>query len=732
MISSYAQAMVKELHSDTNKHLLLVLVPEFSFAELPELITQLDSSVARDLQFGAMSMRTARGMNLVNNLFTLSTGEPAVGIAGWSAYHQEEEFQGEKASQKYTQWAGKKSDAPILHPAVFQLHNYWQKQGLSPELIGWLGQALKEQGIFISAFGNSDTLEQKQRLAPTFVMDRFGESQGMVNETILSTDAYFPTGKKTDWTVLSTELESIWREHHQSFITVELGDLVRINAEQDKMAANYLEKVRLTWFADWADWLEGVVVLAKEQELELEIWMLSPMVSNEAKKQGKMLAPFLTWSKNQGNALLTSLTTKQEGIIANLDLVPTLLAYFELESTGINLPKPLVGQEIRSSNPITIGQSENLYAWLNHLDYLFLIYQARRDVITTYIIIVICLLLLTTGYWWWERTKHRATEGIRLASGGVLLSPLFYLWLTPLIVWLKPWQWIVILLLLSMVASWIVRLFCRDDALYLAVLGLINTVFIIVDVWQGSPLMKRSFLGYDPIVGARFYGIGNEYAGFLLGSSLLAVIAFTIWLTRRGVFHSNQGQRIKQIYLGIILLFLTCVLYLLSAPQYGTNFGATLASGVAYLFLLFSLFSLRWNWKWLVVGLTFVTLLFAAFFYTHLAAEHTHLGAALSLIIAGDWNVFLDIVQRKWQMNLRLIRVSLWGKLFVTSLFVLAIVLFRLKSKQKFTQPDLWLPGFRVMVLGSILILLVNDSGIVAAATTMLYVTFPFLYLRFS
>lgn len=750
-----AETIMKEPNNGKGKHLLLVLVPEFSFNELPLLLGYLDVSVIKDLRVGAMSMRTARGMNLVNNLFTLSTGQPALGLADWSAYHQEEEFYGEKAGEKYIRWAGRKSHAPIVHPAIFQLQNLWQKQGLSPDLIGWLGQTLQEQGIVTAAFGNSDTLEKKQRIAPTLVMNRFGESEGIVSEAILSADSYFPTGNKTDWARLSTELTSIWHKYPQSFITVELGDLVRLHAERERMQADYWEKVRQDWIMEWGRWLESLVQEVKSTDLPLEIWLLSPMVSAEAKREGKMLAPFLTWSQDQGNALLSSLTTKQAGIMANIDLLPTLFSYFGIETEGIRVPKPLVGQRIRPVKPISmssflVGQDrsepmmssnqpvmfsnrkEDIYSWLNHLEYLFLIYQARRDVITTYIIIVICLLLLTTGYWWWEWKKRGITEGLRLACGAILLTPLFYLWLTPLIVWLKPWQWIVILLLLSMMAGWFLRLFCRSDALYLAVLGLINTALILVDLWQGSPLLKRSFLGYDPIVGARFYGIGNEYAGFLLGSSLLAVIALTIWLTRRGVFQDFHGRRRKQIYAGAVLLLYTAVIYMLAAPQYGTNFGATIASCGAYLFLFISFFSSGWNWRWLAAGVAFVIPVLVLFFYGHLAGEHTHLGAALSQLMAGNWEVLLEIVQRKWQMNLRLIRVSLWGKLFVISLFVLALVLFRLKRKQELTHPDLWLSGFQVMVLGAILILLVNDSGIVAAATTMLYVTFPFLYLRLT
>ena len=139
------------------KHLLLVIIPQFSFIDLPDFLKHLDPAIQEQLQFAAISMRTAGGFNLTHNLLTLSTGERAIGLNNWNAYHQEEEVQGEPAKARYTSWSGKTSTAPILHPAIFQLHQHWQKNGLVPARLGWLGQRLRETGIYTAGFGNSDT-----------------------------------------------------------------------------------------------------------------------------------------------------------------------------------------------------------------------------------------------------------------------------------------------------------------------------------------------------------------------------------------------------------------------------------------------------------------------------------------------------------------------------------------------------------------------------------------------
>ncbi|MGB9802178.1 MAG: hypothetical protein ACPLUI_00005, partial [Desulfofundulus sp.] len=69
---------------------------------------------------------------------------------------------------------------------------------------------------------------------------------------------------------------------------------------------------------------------------------------------------------------------------------------------------------------------------------------------------------------------------------------------------------------------------------------------ILLDILLGGPLQKTAIMGYDPIVGARFYGIGNEYMGILIGSM---IIGSTTLLTRLPQWRKP-------------LMFLTAILYL--------------------------------------------------------------------------------------------------------------------------------------------------------------------------
>jgi hypothetical protein len=78
-------------------------------------------------------------------------------------------------------------------------------------------------------------------------------------------------------------------------------------------------------------------------------------------------------------------------------------------------------------------------------------------------------------------------------------------------------------------------------------------------------------LGYDPIIGARFYGIGNEYMGVLVGASIITI----------SIFFEKFG--FKNI---ILLPFALAVVFIMGNPMMGANVGGTITISAAFLFLI--------------------------------------------------------------------------------------------------------------------------------------------------
>lgn len=720
-----------------NKHLLLIVVPGLSFEEIESFITPLPLSMQDHLQLAGMSMRTGAGvsLNLNHNIITLSTGYREVGVRDWNGYHLTEKIDGVLAEDLFREWSGQSPQAPIVHPAIFRLQEEWRSKGRMEVGPGQLGLKLAEHGIEALALGNSDTGEHKQRSAATFVMDDLGQAKGLVGIDVLSANSTFPTGLQTDWDKLSTEVLQTWKSSSASLTVVELGDLERIFSQREWMEAAHYRNVLEEWFEEWAAWVGSLAIESEDllSDAHVSIWMLSPMVSDEAGRQGKMLAPFITWEKNQPTGLFTSDTTKQTGIVSNLDFLPTLLHFFELEQ-----PEGLVGKKLEL-DPRVQGLEQNdqgiiLKPWLQRNNYLFTIYEKRRVIITTYLLIVIITIIVSALYWWFYKNS-RGAKVLQVMLGAIMLSPIYFLWLTPLIQVVNEWGWITALLL-SSIASSLLLYRSVTTPVYLAWIGILNSAIILFDIWQGSSWMKRSFLGYDPQIGARYYGLGNEYAGILLGSSILAVTSVYVWLKRRRFFEEGDGKkgaRNKVTFFILSSVWYLLIIIFVAAPKLGTNAGATLASLFTYLFSQILLLQYRINPKWAFALLVMVGITLLSVGILHVRGEHTHIGAAINMVASGDVHFILEIIKRKWEMNLKLIRVSLWGKLFAASLIVLFFMLFRLKREKSLrVKDDPWYNGLRSVILGSVLILIVNDSGIVSAATTMIYATFPFIYLRFA
>lgn len=82
-------------------------------------------------------------------------------------------------------------------------------------------------------------------------------------------------------------------------------------------------------------------------------------------------------------------------------------------------------------------------------------------------------------------------------------------------------------------------------------------------------LIKNSLLGYDPIIGARFYGIGNEYMGVLVGASLITI----------SIFFEKFG--FKNI---ILLPFALAVVFIMGNPMMGANVGGTITISAYFYF----------------------------------------------------------------------------------------------------------------------------------------------------
>jgi len=263
----------------------------------------------------------------------------------------------------------------------------------------------------------------------------------------------------------------------------------------------------------------------------------------------------------------------------------------------------------------------------------------------------------------------------------------------------------------------------RDIDLFI-VLGLATSAAVLADIAAGAPLMKHSTLGYDAMSGARFYGIGNEYMGVLIGSSIIGVAAF--W--------ERFGKRFPMaVPAAAALFFLTCIV-LMGAPQLGTNVGGTIAACAAFAFTFLRLQEFKIGVKEMAAIGTGVAVVIAAFAFYDMGRSvevQSHLGRTANYIRATGWTGLWEIILRKVNMNLKLIRYTIWSRVFLVMLGALGVAFYRpvgLMHKVRRMYPAVF-QGLLGILIGSGVALAVNDSGIVAAATMMIFGTAPLIYL---
>jgi O-antigen/teichoic acid export membrane protein len=257
--------------------------------------------------------------------------------------------------------------------------------------------------------------------------------------------------------------------------------------------------------------------------------------------------------------------------------------------------------------------------------------------------------------------------------------------------------------------------------------------------------MKHSVLGYDPMIGARYYGIGNEFMGVLVGAVVLGTTAALQMVADRFPPRIHRGRvsnkPIRRAKPFIFAVYAAVALYL-AAPWLGTNAGGAITAAVAFavvwfrmngagerktrrlrrlLLLMAGAAALAALLLWVCNGLLPVP-----------EERHSHIGKAIRMMAEGRWEAIRILIERKLAMNRHLFQVSVWSKVLVTGVLVIAaLAVFPRGMFRRWEQQRPYLVhGFAANALGAAAALLANDSGIVAAAAMIGYAVVPLLMLR--
>ncbi|HEV7196252.1 MAG TPA: hypothetical protein VGN19_09950, partial [Pedococcus sp.] len=247
----------------------------------------------------------------------------------------------------------------------------------------------------------------------------------------------------------------------------------------------------------------------------------------------------------------------------------------------------------------------------------------------------------------------------------------------------------------------------------MAVISLATLLVLSVDILLGSHLQMSSLLGLQPVVGGRFYGVGNVTFALLATAALLLAVAISGHYVAQGRPRVGAAWAIG---VGMVALVVD------GAPAWGADGGGppALLPGLAYLVL--AILGVRITWRrGLLVSVATVALFLLVGFLDWLRPAHSrsHLGRFIqSMIDGGAW----DIVSRKLDANVAILQSSPLAALVPVAL-VCAIYLLarptswasRVLDRSSDACPTLR-PGLIALLVTMTIGFAVNDSGVAIPA----------------
>ncbi|MDR3707141.1 MAG: hypothetical protein P4L33_02490 [Capsulimonadaceae bacterium] len=390
-----------------------------------------------------------------------------------------------------------------------------------------------------------------------------------------------------------------------------------------------------------------------------------------------------------GHKTLTSDTTQTAGLVALRDIAPTALSY-----AGIAIPGTMSGHVI--AGELSPDSNDSLLYGMDRLAHLNQ------------------LVLLPSMWAWGGISLVALLTSLWSLSKGITLRPALQRYLlrvmagTPLALMLaaipvpaNAWSYGLTILGVALLLGAIPRM----DALMT-----LTAAAIAVDGLTGSPMVSRSALSGYWISGIRFYGIGNEYMGILLGGALVsAYAAAKRW--PEGI-RSPKGA-------ALLGLWFALVLFVLSYPAFGAKAGGAVTAMAAFAPAWFALVrGQRIDWR--ICAMSAVAGFALVFVWAALASltggRSTHIQAAAAHASHGDIGYIWHIAVRKAKMAF--LTATVPGVIATYIGLVPVWFLWRktaLKDRvREFLSTDPALAAvMRAAAAGSIAALLFNDSGFV-------------------
>ena len=666
----------------------------------------LKEKLSKEGYIGLMNIKGDRGTDDKRSYATIGAGRRA-NVAN-DEYINFEERTDENA-KVYESAVGEKAKA--INDLTINMSLSANKTGEYGAVLGSLGQTLSDNNIKTAVLGNADIIVgdsiTKNRNIALIAMDNYGRIPAGNIEDINIEDSSMPFGMRTDYDKLLNETKKYYNESDAIFI--ELGDTYRLDKYKKNLNSNTYDKMRDSIYSNINNYIESVFKLVDENDV---VYITSTFPSDFDYKNKRRLSPVVKFSKEyNGKGILVSATTRRDGIIANLDLGVDILNEYGLSN------EHMVGRVINK-----IEKDDNIDYLSHEFDKIVSISKVRANIVNTFVIIIAASWIIgMLAVFARKKIPYKKKvfaiikEFIKLG----IIMPLAFL-VAPMVNYRTEFGIGSSIIITTIVLYIIGRILFKDDIKNMGFFSLITIILIAIDSIFGTYLMQNNIMSYDAMIGARYYGIGNEYEGITIAS---AVFGFAVLL---------QYKKIPK-WLTIISLFV--ILITSAYPSMGANVGGAISEIVAYLLFIMLIFDVKLDLKKVVIlGLSAVGIVSIFAVLDLVTGSQSHLGGFVSQILVEGPSVIINTFGRKIQMNLKLAQTSIWVNILLAGIVIIGVLIFRPSEhfKRIAKKYPVVFKGFIASMVGCVVTLLVNDSGIVAASTASIYILIPIIIMSIN
>lgn len=672
-----------------------------------------------------------RGSALDARYIAMAAGVRAFGASeSANFYRSDEVVQGRTAGEIYSGETGRTAGArSVVCLGLSRILRENQQPAFRMESIGLVGDAFHKAGLRTAAIGNSDTTDVPLRLAPLLAMDRNGlVDSGIVGQDCLRKDPLRLCGFTDAPDILAARTSEMLVD--SSLVVVELGNFNRLEALRNDISDKVYEVQRRKYCTEILDQFLGRVLPIITRH-DATLIVCSPCRA-QSKGDWSNLSPMLMYRPGGRPGLLISATARTQGLLSNIDIAPTIISAAGLDVPEFTTGRPAMAVPVDAEEAITrLQRMERIAVRNNAVQIPALICVA---VLVLFSATLSEIVLRRGGRAWMRRALRGAFLTAFALPGALLLvdglegkgtaAYLLNLVLGIAVVLAVSWA-------IAAIVTWLRH--GRRTSL-LGVVFTATAVLVAADVLTGARLLRWSIVSCDQIMGIRYYGIGNEYMGLLIGAVLLGPILFL----RSSRFGSPKGPGTSTpLIVAPLVVWFSFIAFMIGYPKLGANVGGLLTAVPAFGMAVMAMIGIRPRARHIValVVVSFVVIAgFAAVDILSPGIGGSHLGRSIALARIYGWDWLVYLVGGKILMHIGILKLPQTYLPILCSIpfFVMYGGRMRAEVGAAHENDVLYRIGLPAVLTGMVTAFLFNDSGVVPAAFIMATFVMTVQYLRLT